>query len=108
MQGRREHEPSYWLTRFVLLRLLGFVYLAAFLSLARQVLPLIGHSGLLPADLFLDRVAEHFGSRWDGFLELPSLFWLAIDDRLLSALSWLGVALAALVLAGAANALVLL
>ncbi len=42
-------RPSYWLTRFVLLRLLGFVYCAAFLSLATQLLPLIGHDGLLPA-----------------------------------------------------------
>src|SRR5262249_6314513 len=30
-------RPTYWLTRFVLLRLLGFVYLFAFLSLATQV-----------------------------------------------------------------------
>ncbi|MEI7775804.1 MAG: lipase maturation factor family protein, partial [Verrucomicrobiota bacterium] len=42
--------PTYWLTRFVLLRLLGFVYLIAFLVAANQILPLIGHNGLLPAD----------------------------------------------------------
>src|SRR5262245_11092821 len=41
-------RPSYWLTRFAILRLLGLVYLVAFLSLARQVLALIGHDGLLP------------------------------------------------------------
>jgi hypothetical protein len=102
------HEPAYWLTRFVLLRLLGLVYLAAFLSLARQVLPLIGHSGLLPADLFLARVAARFGSRLEGFLQLPSLFWLSVSDPLLAMLAWLGVALAALVVAGLANAILLL
>ena len=36
------HHRSYWLTRFVLLRLLGFVYAAAFLSAALQLVPLIG------------------------------------------------------------------
>ena len=48
-------KSTYHLTRFVLLRLLGFVYLFAFLSLATQVIPLIGHDGLYPADLFLEK-----------------------------------------------------
>jgi len=39
-------QPTYWLTRFLILRLLGLVYFFAFLSLARQVLPLIGEHGL--------------------------------------------------------------
>ncbi|HEY6865721.1 MAG TPA: lipase maturation factor family protein, partial [Candidatus Eisenbacteria bacterium] len=47
------HEPergsSFWLTRFLILRLLGFVYFFAFLSAARQVLPLLGSDGLTPA-----------------------------------------------------------
>ena len=33
---------SYWLTRFVILRLLGFVYAIAFLVAAQQLVPLIG------------------------------------------------------------------
>ena len=33
---------SYWLTRFVILRLLGFVYAIAFLIAAQQLVPLIG------------------------------------------------------------------
>src|SRR5439155_18118 len=32
---------SYWLTRFVILRLLGFVYAVAFFVAARQLVPLI-------------------------------------------------------------------
>jgi hypothetical protein len=98
-------RSSYWLTRFVILRLLGVVYFFAFLSLATQVLPLIGHDGLLPADQFLARVAESAGSRTSAFFELPSVFWLGISDRALSVLSWLGVALSLLVVAGFANAL---
>src|SRR5213593_2344712 len=100
-------RPTYWLTRFVLLRLLGLVYFVAFLSLARQVLPLIGHEGLLPADLFLDQLAERVGGRRAGFVALPSLFWLDASDRILLAGAWLGTGLSALVLAGFANAILL-
>jgi hypothetical protein len=99
--------PSYWLTRFLILRLVGFVYFFAFLSLATQVRPLIGHDGLLPADRFLARVAESLGSRWLGFWRLPSLFWLGSSDRALVGLAWSGVGLALVVLLGYANGLLL-
>jgi hypothetical protein len=99
--------PSYWLTRFVLLRLAGLVYAVAFLGLAQQVLPLIGHDGLLPADLYLGRLATYFGSRAAAFLQVPSLFWLDVSDRVLVATAWLGVGLSLLVLAGLANALLM-
>ncbi|HJQ84690.1 MAG TPA: lipase maturation factor family protein [Candidatus Binatia bacterium] len=98
---------SYWLTRFVLLRLLGFIYLAAFVSLVWQVVPLVGHDGLLPADAFLARVAAHYGSRGAGFAALPGVFWLDVSDRVLLGAAWLGVALSVAVLAGFANAILL-
>jgi hypothetical protein len=98
---------SYWLTRFLILRLLGFVYAFAFLSLALQVLPLVGHDGILPADRFLDAVARSLGSRGAGFLALPSLFWLGVPDAALAALAWLGLALSLCVLAGLANSILL-
>jgi len=44
-----KQKSEYWLTRFVILRFLGIVYLFAFLSLAFQVTPLVGENGLLPA-----------------------------------------------------------
>src|SRR6188474_988743 len=104
---RAQARHSYWLTRFVILRLLGLVYLAAFVSLARQVLPLIGSNGLLPAQDFLTRVQAHFGSRTGGFLALPSLFWFGISDRELVVLAWFGAGLSLVVMLGYANALVL-
>jgi hypothetical protein len=99
---------SYWLTRFVLLRLLGFVYLVAFLAAAHQLVPLIGHDGLLPADLYVQRLTAHFGSRWSGFLNLPSVFWLGVPDGALVAVAWGGAALSLLVVLGYANAIVML
>jgi hypothetical protein len=101
-------RATYWLTRFVVLRLLGVVYLVAFLSLARQVMPLLGEHGLLPVPTYLDRLVAHFGSRRDAIVAVPTLFWFAHSDRLLVAGAWVGTALALLVVAGFANALIML
>ena len=101
-------RTEYWLTRFVLLRLLGFIYFIAFLCAARQIIPLIGHDGLLPADLYLQRLTSHFGSRPEGFVNLPSLFWFGISDDGLMLVSWLGLTLSVIVLAGYANSLIML
>ena len=99
--------PSYWLTRFIILRLLGFVYFIAFLVAANQIVPLVGEHGLLPAKVYLERLAADFGSRADGFLQLPSLFWFDVSDRFLVAMAWAGVGLSALVLLGFANAVIM-
>ena len=96
-------KPSYWLTRFVFLRLLGFVYLFAFLSLATQVIPLIGDEGLLPAGNFLERYGSQLESKWDAFMAHPTLFWFHISDRWLLVLAWLGVILSLALLLGLAN-----
>jgi hypothetical protein len=102
----RDH-PS-WLGRFLILRLLGLVYLMAFLTLVSQGPALIGQHGLLPVGDFLDDMIARFGSRGAAFMELPSLFWLADSDRALLFAGWVGVALSALVMCGYANGLILL
>ena len=98
---------SFWLTRFLILRLLGLVYCFAFLSAAKQVLPLIGSDGLAPASTWLNEVERALGSRLAGFLQFPSLFWIGAPDGALAGMAWLGAALSLLVLAGIANALLL-
>jgi hypothetical protein len=99
----------YELTRFVLLRLLGFVYFAAYASLAFQVLPLVGERGLMPARSYIARSIAGFGSPWSAFAREPSLFYLFTpSDGLLLGLSLLGVALSLAVVAGATNALLML
>ena len=91
---------SYWLTRFVILRLLGFVYAVAFLVAANQLVPLIGEHGLTPATHFLTEVQTQLGSRSAGMFRVPTLFWFGISDHALSIFSWVGFALSLIVLAG--------
>ena len=98
---------SYWLTRFVILRLLGFVYAIAFLVAAKQLVPLIGAHGLTPATHFLNEVQTQLGSRSAGMLRVPTLFWFGISDDALSIFSWVGFVLSLVVLCGYANAVLL-
>jgi Lipase maturation factor len=98
---------TYWLTRFVILRLLGFIYAIAFLVATNQIVPLIGEHGLLPLHLFLDHVRAMLGSSFAGFLRLPSLFWIDNSDTALVVIAWAGFGLSCIVLAGYANAILL-
>lgn len=99
--------PTYWLTRFVILRLLGVVYAVAFLVAVNQVIPLIGSNGLLPLGNYLKQVADALGSTGAGFVRLPSVFWLWHSDAALLTVAWLGFALSLVVVMGYANAPVL-
>lgn len=88
--------PDYWLTRLVIERALGAIYLVAFLVAVNQFRPLLGENGLLPAPLFLSRVS---------FLQAPSVFHLRYSDPLLLAVSWTGVALSLVVVVGVVDVL---
>jgi len=100
----QDGRPTYWLTRFVILRLLGAIYAVAFLVAIEQVIPLIGSNGLLPIGLFLQRISNMLGSNSAGFARLPSLFWFAHSDTALLTVAWIGLVLSCIVVAGFANA----
>lgn len=96
--------PTYWLTRFVLLRLLGVMYAVAFWVAINQLIPLIGEHGLLPLDNFLDAVRRSYGSTSAGFFKLPSLFWFWHSDIAFQTVAWSGFIISMVVVAGFANA----
>ncbi len=102
-----DSADTYWLTRFVILRWMGFVYVVAFYVAAKQLVPLVGANGLTPATLFFHAVAGHFGGSWAGFMTLPSLFWWNCSDTWLRVAPWIGVVISCVVLAGYANALMM-
>lgn len=89
----------YRLTAWLLLRLLGVVYLCAFLGLVAQGPALIGEDGLTPAAAYVERA---HAAGW-GVWELPSLFVWGASDGMLQAFAWLGVGLSAAVVLGFAN-----
>jgi hypothetical protein len=96
--------------RWWFFRLLGVAYLAAFWSLATQIVGLIGHDGILPATEYMDRArafvaAEHIGL--DRFRLLPTLCWFGTSDAVLRSMCLGGVVLAALLVIGLVPAVVL-
>ncbi len=100
--------PSYWLTRFAVLRLLGLVYAVAFLVIVNQWRPLLGSDGLLPAADFLEAVADARGHGLGTFLKLPTLFWIDSSDTAFRIAGYAGFGLSLLVLLGFANVPILL
>ena len=101
--GVEKARPTYWLTRFMILRLLGAIYAIAFLVAINQILPLIGSDGLTPIGIYIDRLKQAGA----GFWKLPSLFWISHSDGTLLTVAWIGFILSLVVLAGYANALLL-
>ena len=86
--------PEYWLGRLVLERGVAALYLIAFVAAARQFRALIGEHGMLPVPRFLAA---------QSFWKTPSVFHLRYSDRLFTSVSWFGAALAAAIVAGAAD-----
>ncbi|MDQ6845058.1 MAG: lipase maturation factor family protein [Bacteroidota bacterium] len=102
--GELDSRPTYWLTRYLILRLLGIIYAVAFLVLINEIVPLIGADGLLPVGIYLKQVANALGSTGAGFIRLPSLFWFGHSDATLLIAAWTGFALSLMVIAGYTNA----
>src|SRR5437762_11551101 len=86
--------PGYWLTREILERLLGAIYLFAFFAVVHQFRPLLGENGLLP-------VPEY--RRYVHFRDAPSLFHWRYSDRLAVGIGWVGVVLSASIVLGLAQ-----
>ena len=98
-------RATFVLTRFLLLRLLGVVYLTAFLVAAFQLVPLVGHGGLLPADRVMGELLAEAGSAGGAARRLPTLFLVTgVSDTALVAVAWLGVAISLFVVLGGTNA----
>jgi hypothetical protein len=86
--------PEYWLARQALQRGVAAIYLIAFVAAAGQFRALIGERGMLPIPRFVERVS--FGTA-------PSIFHFHYSDRFFALVCWLGAALSAAVVAGAAD-----
>jgi hypothetical protein len=94
-----------FISRWLFLRLLGLVYLAAFVSLGVQIRGLIGSHGILPVADYLSEIRQFTGP--ERYYRVPTLCWLDSGDSFLIGLCAGGAALSALLILGAAPALIL-
>ena len=96
--GRHIRPPTYAIFSCLFTRLIGLVYLIAFLSLWGQVTGLAGRNGILPARLFLDAVHARYGAEAYGLI--PTLSWIDSGDGFLRLLCGAGAFVSLLVIAG--------
>ena len=89
----------YALTRWLILRLLGIVYVFAFLGIALQGRPLLGEHGLTPITTYVERLHAAGMTFWD----VPSVLWWGASDTAIQAWAYAGLAIAACVALGFAN-----
>lgn len=97
-------DASYWHTRMLFLRGLGFIYLVAFGLLFRQLDGLLGSRGLLPINWFLSDVRNALGAA--AYIRLPTLLFITSSDVALKVACSIGLALSVAALLGRANAVV--
>jgi predicted DCC family thiol-disulfide oxidoreductase YuxK len=98
--GADATPSTWWLSRWLFLKGLALIYLAAFLSLLVQVDGLIGPGGILPAGRYLEAAQEHLGT--DAYRLLPTLAWLHPGGATPEILCAAGALLALALLAGLA------
>jgi predicted DCC family thiol-disulfide oxidoreductase YuxK len=96
--GRDPEPPSYAFSQWLFLRLLGLVYVIAFLSLRVQIPGLVGSRGILPAGLLLQLFEKNFGSASHRLF--PTLAWFSSSDASLKLLCSGGVLFGLLVVLG--------
>jgi hypothetical protein len=102
VQPKDEISTSTWIvTKWVILRLTGLIYLIAFLGAYYQNRGLMGSNGLQPASDFMDSVQNKFASPWEGFQNHPTIFWwMDLQDDRMDAVAVAGMTLSALVVLG--------
>ena len=108
--GREGVLPTYTLVRWVFLRLLGLIYLIAFVSLGTQIAGLAGGRGILPAANYVEAARAHFDQAHVGvgrYYLWPTLCWFNASDGFLHFLCAAGGVLALLVIFNIAPALCL-
>ena len=101
--GNDVRPPTYGISSRIFLRVLGGIFLVAFLSFGAQIDGLIGSTGILPATEFFGAVGKVAGG--DAFWECPSLlWWTGAGDAALHGWCWAGVASSVLLIVGIAPA----
>jgi predicted DCC family thiol-disulfide oxidoreductase YuxK len=86
--GRDFGPPRYDLAAFLFLRLMGLIYLSAFVSFGVQALGLIGSHGILPVAELVKLISSSAGV--ERFFVMPMLFWINAGDLAIRWVCWAG------------------
>ena len=96
-------KQSFHVTKYIILRFVGFVYFIAFLGAYYQNIGLMGSNGLVPAKNHMEQLQQNFSSPIKGFLSHPTLYWFigtTLEDWHMEATAVIGITLSFLVMLG--------
>jgi predicted DCC family thiol-disulfide oxidoreductase YuxK len=92
--GGNYGPPRYDLVSCAFLRLLGLIYLSAFISFGVQALGLIGSHGISPVAELVKLISSGSGSGSgagaERFFAMPMLFWINASDFTIRLVCWAG------------------
>jgi hypothetical protein len=101
--GRELKPPTYHVASALFSRLLGVIYLIAFVSLWTQIDGLVGDHGILPINNYLDRAQRFFSQQSppaSPIWNLPTLAWINPHDGFLHLLCGAGAVLSLMLILG--------
>jgi predicted DCC family thiol-disulfide oxidoreductase YuxK/uncharacterized membrane protein YphA (DoxX/SURF4 family) len=103
--GRHVERPTHYLVRWLFVRLIGVVYLIAFVSLSSQITGLVGSQGMVPAEETMRLAQQNSASLGlDRFRAQPTLCWFSTEDSFLWGQCLAGIVVSSLVIFGIAPA----
>ena len=94
--GKNFEPPRHDLVSFIFLRLLGLIYLSAFVSFGVQALGLIGSHGILSIADLVKLISGSAGV--ERFFVMPMLFWINASDLAIRLVCWTGAGFSLLLL----------
>jgi len=103
--GKGSQRSTYYLSRWLFLRLMAVIYFIAFGSLWLQWPGLIGSKGILPAADFVSAIERYLGP--ERYWRLPTMLWWGSSDAVLNGLCVAGMALSVGLFFGLASRLLL-
>ena len=91
-------EKQFIISSWLFIRAIALIYLAAFSSIAIQIVGLVGNDGILPIQYYLQNAEGALGRL--AWLRFPTLFWIDSSDQALLFASYAGMVFSVLLLIG--------
>ncbi len=85
-------DETYFLTRWLVLRAIGAIFVVVFAGIIADQAALIGPGGIFPLPDFFTEWRGRYPNPFEAFLRAPGLFWLSSRPSMMTAVAWGGLA----------------